>query len=166
MRDLDPPQGFRQAERLSGTLGMFRQCGGWSRQGYRERRFAELKLTFVGGGAKARTRPHADGRGALKRSLKPIEAAVRIATARMSRPGSVEVIEAVSLPAWWHVARGAVLVATLGALHGKQSGQDRFKVGPPHDLGAFVSGDSRSHVVDLVIAWRSRMSLQIAIGEI
>ena len=48
MRDFDPPQGFRQAERLSGTLAAFRQCGEWRRQGYRERRFAERKLTFAG----------------------------------------------------------------------------------------------------------------------
>lgn len=48
MSDFDPPEGFRQTERLSGTLAALRQFGEWSRQGYGERRFAELKLTFVG----------------------------------------------------------------------------------------------------------------------
>jgi len=50
MRDCDPLNGFRQTERrlLSRTLAALRQCGGWSRQGYRERRLADLKLTFVG----------------------------------------------------------------------------------------------------------------------
>ena len=48
MRDSDPPEGFRQTEYLLETLAAFRQCGEWSRLGYRERRFAELKLTFVG----------------------------------------------------------------------------------------------------------------------
>jgi hypothetical protein len=48
MRDCDPPNGFRQSERLSETLAVSWQCGKWSRQGYRERRLAELKLTFVG----------------------------------------------------------------------------------------------------------------------
>jgi len=48
MRDSDPPEGFRQTEYLLETLATFRQCGEWSRLGYRERRFAELKLTFVG----------------------------------------------------------------------------------------------------------------------
>jgi hypothetical protein len=48
MRDSDPPEGFRQTEYLLETLAAFRQCVEWSRLGYRERRFAELKLTFVG----------------------------------------------------------------------------------------------------------------------
>ena len=57
MRDSDPPEGFRQTEYLLETLAAFRQCVEWSRLGYRERRFAELKLTFVGPERKPATDP-------------------------------------------------------------------------------------------------------------